>query len=274
VAFALELAPQVADEDVGDVRVDVEVVTPHQLEQPLPGQHHTGILRQHGEQVEFPLRQLSPIALDEHEAPGRVDGQRPDGHRVRRPIRQAGTAQQRVQPGDQLTEVERLGQVVVRARFEPGDAVVDRVASGQHADRDVVAQRPQRGHHRDAVQLWHLHVQNQRIMAFGGQQSQRFLAGRRYPHVETRVPQSTGHRSSDVRIVVDHQNRATRAVKRGWFCHPHGVKEWPGQAERRSDPSDRRGAGECRSGQPSHRGFDPCSRQPSCELDRAAGPRG
>ena len=35
-AVAFELAPQVGDEHVGDVGVDVEVVAPHQLEQPLP----------------------------------------------------------------------------------------------------------------------------------------------------------------------------------------------------------------------------------------------
>src|SRR5438105_4522630 len=57
VAFALELASEVADEHVGDVRVDVEVVTPHQFEQPLPGQHHSGILRKDGEQVELALGQ-------------------------------------------------------------------------------------------------------------------------------------------------------------------------------------------------------------------------
>src|SRR6202022_3437337 len=32
---ALELAPQVADEHVGDIGVDVEVIPPHQLKQPL-----------------------------------------------------------------------------------------------------------------------------------------------------------------------------------------------------------------------------------------------
>src|SRR6185312_3982988 len=35
----LELAAQLADEDVDDVGVDGEVVAPHQLEQPLAAQH-------------------------------------------------------------------------------------------------------------------------------------------------------------------------------------------------------------------------------------------
>src|ERR1700758_1239400 len=42
--FAFELAPQVTDEDVGDVCVGVEVVPPDKLEQPLPGQHHPSVL--------------------------------------------------------------------------------------------------------------------------------------------------------------------------------------------------------------------------------------
>ncbi len=73
----LELAPQIRDEHVGHIGVHVEVVSPDQLEQPLPGQHHTGVLRQHGQQVEFPLGQVDAIAADEHQPAGGVDGQAP-----------------------------------------------------------------------------------------------------------------------------------------------------------------------------------------------------
>jgi hypothetical protein len=93
-----------------------------------------------------------------------------------------------VQTRDQLAEVEGLGQIVVRARLQTGDAVVDRVAGRQHADGDVVAQRTQRRHDRHPVQLRHLDVQHQGVMALTGEQPQCFLAVRRDPDVESRMP--------------------------------------------------------------------------------------
>ena len=41
------------------------------------------------------------------------------------------------------------------------------------------------------------------------------LPCRRDPNVEARMPQSAGDGSSDVRVVVDHQHRSTRALLRG-----------------------------------------------------------
>ncbi len=58
---------------------------------------------------------------------------------VRQPVR-GGRGGRRaphqcVEPGDELRERERLGQVVIRARLEAHDAVVDRAARRQHDDR-------------------------------------------------------------------------------------------------------------------------------------------
>ena len=47
-------------------------------------------------------------------------------------------AQQRPQPRQQLLALERLDQVVVGAGVEALDPGLDRVARGQHQDRDVV----------------------------------------------------------------------------------------------------------------------------------------
>jgi hypothetical protein len=128
---------------------------------------------------------------------------------VRRP------AQQRVQARHQLAQVERLGQIVVGAGLQTGDPVVDGVAGREHADRDVVAERAQCGHHGHAVEFGHLDVENQRVVILAREQPQRLLPGRRDPDVEPRMAQSARHRGSDVRIVVDHQDGAAGAIRRG-----------------------------------------------------------
>ena len=67
-------------------------------------------------------------------------------------------AQQRAQPGQQLLQGERLGEVVVGAGVETLDPVADGVAGGEHQDRHVVAGRAQRPGRLDAVEPRHHHV--------------------------------------------------------------------------------------------------------------------
>ena len=53
------------------------------------------------------------------------------------PARGGAPAAERPQPGGQLLVGERLDEVVVRAGVEPGHPVADRVARGEHQDRDL-----------------------------------------------------------------------------------------------------------------------------------------
>ena len=55
-------------------------------------------------------------------------------------------ALQRAQPGQQLTEVERLDQVVIRAGVQPGDPVGGGVPRGQHQHRRGRAAAAQPAH--------------------------------------------------------------------------------------------------------------------------------
>ena len=63
----------------------------------------------------------------------------------------AAAARQRLQSRQQLHEGKRLDQIVVGARAQPLDAILDAVARGKHDHRRVLdrAQRPQ---HRQAVE--------------------------------------------------------------------------------------------------------------------------
>src|SRR3954468_10589809 len=80
----LELAAQLADEDVAHVGVEGEVLPPHQFQQPLPAQHETGVAGEDLEQVEFAPGELHRRAVHGGAAAGRVDGERPDGQHAGR----------------------------------------------------------------------------------------------------------------------------------------------------------------------------------------------
>ena len=60
-------------------------------------------------------------------------------------------AQQRPQPGQQLRDLERLGQVVLRARVEALDPVVQRAARREHEDGRENPAGPQPGDQVDAL---------------------------------------------------------------------------------------------------------------------------
>ena len=84
-----------------------------------------------------------------------------------------GPAQQRPQAGEQLVELEGLGEVVVGARVQPGDAVGRLDARGEHEDGGAVALGAQHAAHRQAVDVGHHHVDHQRVEAVAPDAGQR-----------------------------------------------------------------------------------------------------
>ena len=68
--------------------------------------------------------------------------------------------QQRAQPGDDLLEAERLGDVVVAAGGQPGDAVLDGVPGGEEQHRHVRVVAAQPAQHLEAVEVGQHHVEH------------------------------------------------------------------------------------------------------------------
>ena len=93
-----------------------------------------------------------------HEVAARVDDQVADDDR--RGAVAAPAAQERVQPRGELGEGERLDEVVVGARLQPGDAVLHLVARGEDADGDIEAVGAHPAHDRHAVEVGHHHVED------------------------------------------------------------------------------------------------------------------
>ena len=126
-----ELPPQAQDRDRDDIGERIGVLVPDLLEE-LLGRHHRAVCRH--EHLEHPellpgYRHLPSGPGDGPAAP--IDGQvTPGEHRWSG----GAAAGEGTDPGDQLGEGERFGQVVVGTEVEPLHAVCYQTGGGEHQD--------------------------------------------------------------------------------------------------------------------------------------------
>jgi len=235
-------APQVADEHVGDVRIDVEVVIPHTSSsnrcRDKNDPQHSRRARRGRSNSRLVRSARSPSTNTKRLAVSMVSGPRRSSCPANDP-RGSTCAVQRVQSGDQLAEVVTACQVVVSApASSPANAIVDGVARGTTRRSGCRCQAP-------ATRVTTATPSSSGIgRPEPARRATRSTAARSasLPFAATRTSnpeclKSTGHRRSDVRVVVDHQHRPTHTVKRRWLCQPHRVTEWLARALRRSGSS-------------------------------------
>ncbi len=123
-----------------------------------------------------------------------------------------GPTQQRPDTGDQLLVRERLDQVVVGARLEPGDPVAHRVARGQHQHRQLIAGSAQLLADLDPVAPRHHHVEHHRVERPRAQAGKRLVAVPGHLDLEPVRDEHTPKRIPQPRVVVDYQDRHQRIV--------------------------------------------------------------
>ena len=127
-------------------------------------------------------------------------------------VRAAGAAQERAQPRMQLLERERLHEVVVRAGVEPGDAVADGVARGQHQHRRVVVGRPQAPADLEPVDVRHQHVQHDGVGGVQREAVERLGAVGRELDVVALQPEGPLEGRANGRLVVHDENAHGESV--------------------------------------------------------------
>ena len=108
---------------------------------------------------------------------------------------------------DQLARRERLGDVVVGARLQPGDAV-DLVAARRQQDNRHLALAPDATADLQAVHLRHQHVQDDQVRAVGLETAQAEQAVVGDGHREPLVAQRGGEHGGEAPIVVHDEHAA------------------------------------------------------------------
>ncbi len=164
-----------------------------------------GWRRNSSKQQELGARELDEPVPAAHLVRDRVKHQIGIAERLALADPVAGTPQQRPQPSLQLTQRERLDQVVVGTDVQALDPVVDRVAGGQHQHGRAVARLAQSPAHLQAVEPGHQDVQDDGVGGSGGQRVERLLAIRGEADVVVLQSQGTLKRPPHGRLVVDHE---------------------------------------------------------------------
>ena len=122
---------------------------------------------------------------------------------------------ERVDPRDQLREVKRLGQVVIRAQIQPVDAVIGRACRGQHQDPRAARAAGQPRAHIVAVHHWQISIEHDDVIGRqpGLVQSDRAVAG--HVHGDSLVSQTRGDGLGH-HLVILHDQHAHALIMPGY----------------------------------------------------------
>ena len=145
-------------------------------------------------------------------------------HRVR-----AAAAQDIVDAQDQLARIERLRQIVVGARLEPGNAALRLRKRRQHEDGQT-SLGAQRSRQVDAVLTRHHDVEHDEVELQAGEPAPRFGRGAGDGDAKAVLGKILLQQIADAGVVVDHQEvRGVVVGRRGSIRHRvsfHGPLLW------------------------------------------------
>src|ERR1700722_9686888 len=129
-ARRVELAPQIADLHVDDIRLRHKVEIPNILEQHRPGHDLPGSAHEIFEQGEFPRQQINRLAVAPDAPFNEIHLQGAD-LQTREP-HVATPAKKRFDSRSEFANVERLDQIIVAAGLQSVDSIVDRRQRTDH----------------------------------------------------------------------------------------------------------------------------------------------
>src|SRR5262245_42718621 len=130
----VDLLAEVADVQLDDVRLALEVVLPHPVQDLRLGEHHPLVAHKVAKQLELGGGQVHLDTAAGDLVAVLVQLQVGDPQHALAALVRRGAAQHRVHPGQQLLDAERLDDVVVGAGPQPTDTVAGGVAGGQEDD--------------------------------------------------------------------------------------------------------------------------------------------
>jgi hypothetical protein len=218
LAPAVDLAPEVGDVELDHVGVAPEVVGPDPIQDLRLGQRPPRIAHQEPQQLELGDGQIDRLPRPRDLVRVLVQDQVADHELRARPARRRDSrpAHQPTKSGQQLLHRERLGDVVVRAGGDPGDAVLDRVASGEEQDAHGRVRLSKMSQHVQSRHVGQPHVQHDDVGRSGPGRADRRVAIGRGGGRPSLQGQHAGQDVGQIGLVLDDQgaNRRRRRPQR------------------------------------------------------------
>ncbi len=138
IGVGFDFFSQPANVNIHAARRDKPLGAPHGVQQLIAREHAIRPRCQIIQQAEFQRRERHRLAVVRHAVGGRVDHQPAHLDHARRLSRRLGAAEQRFDTGNQFARAEWLCHVIVRAHFQPHDAVRFLAPGGQHQNRQAI----------------------------------------------------------------------------------------------------------------------------------------
>src|SRR5712692_8036623 len=199
LGIALDLLAQPVDVGVDRPRLDLDLVAPHLAQQLAAADDLARLGRQQRKQVELGEGQVDFLTLPPDLAAVQVDDQ-------------AGELEARLglllgyHPGQQLSHLEGLGDIVVRPHFEAHDHVDGVVLGGEHDHGDLGPVGPQLPADIHATDAGQVEVEEDQVGFRLLQHLHAFLAGLRFNQVEVLTDARHPNDFAGRRVVLNHQD--------------------------------------------------------------------
>src|SRR6476661_2768966 len=211
----LELLPKVANVDIDGARVPVGGVSPDLLEEHLARLDPARRTGKRGEDLELDVGEVGALAAHGDDAALEVDLETTRGDRLLTAGPAAdhlGAAERGPDAAAELTDRERLGDVVVGAHLQAEHLVDLIVLRREHDDRHL-APAPHPAADLDAVELRQHDVQNDQVESLLGETVQRLAAVVRGNDLVALLSQGVGQKRLHGLLVVDEQDACRRSVR-------------------------------------------------------------
>src|SRR5690554_2537452 len=210
----VDLLAKVGDVDLDDARATPEVVAPDAVENLRLAHDGARVAHEEAQELELRGRQVDRAVSAVHFITELVEREVTDAHDgVGRTRDETGRAtDEPTKPRDDLLEAERLGDIVIPARRETGDAFVEGVLRRQEQDRHVVAPAAGPLEHLEAIDVGQHDVEHDDVGVELADELDRRLAVARRAHVPALIAQRHRHELGERRLVVDHDRPHGRTV--------------------------------------------------------------
>jgi len=202
---AVDLLTQARHEDVHHVGARIEVVAPDVREDHRLGEHASLVTKQILEQLVLTRAQVDRPSIPLGASAEQVERQAPQGQPCRFGL-PGRSPDERLQTRQQFCKRERLRQVVVAARLQAFDAIVDSTARAQNQYRREHAARTDAVDQSQPIETRQHHVDNGGIVAaLQGKLDALFTIPRDVDRMAG-FGQSLAHEVGNRRIVFDHEH--------------------------------------------------------------------